>query len=93
MKKKVLEMEEESKRIKAMQNQIENELGEESKESIDSRSVYVGSVDYGTTPEELQGHFQGCGTINRVTIICDKFSGQPKGFDFYFFLNLKICLR
>ena len=36
-------------------------------------------VDYGATPEEIQGHFQACGTINRVTILCDKFTGHPKG--------------
>jgi len=37
-------------------------------------------VDYGATPEEIQGHFQACGTINRVTILCDKFTGHPKGY-------------
>lgn len=37
-------------------------------------------VDYGATPEEIQQHFQSCGTINRVTILCDKFTGHPKGF-------------
>jgi len=79
MKQKVLILEEESEKIKQLQEQAELELGEESKESIDSRSVYVGNVDYGTTPEELQTHFKGCGTINRVTIICDKFTGHPKG--------------
>lgn len=36
-------------------------------------------VDYGATPEEIQAHFQACGTINRVTILCDKFTGHPKG--------------
>ena len=36
-------------------------------------------VDYSATPEEIQGHFQACGTINRVTILCDKFTGHPKG--------------
>lgn len=36
-------------------------------------------VDYSATPEELQGHFQSCGTINRITILCDKFTGHPKG--------------
>lgn len=39
----------------------------------------VFQVDYGATPEEIQAHFQACGTINRVTILCDKFSGHPKG--------------
>lgn len=28
------------------------------REEADSRSVYVGNVDYGTQPEELQIHFQ-----------------------------------
>ncbi len=47
------------------------------KEEADSRSVFVGGVDWGTTPEELQLHFQACGTVNRVTILTDKF-GNPK---------------
>ena len=36
-------------------------------------------VDYACLPEEVQQHFQFCGTINRVTILTDSF-GQPKGF-------------
>lgn len=36
-------------------------------------------VDYGGTAEELESHFNGCGQVNRVTILCDKFSGHPKG--------------
>eukprot|EP00916_Digyalum_oweni_P013672 GHVL01022443.1.p1 GENE.GHVL01022443.1~~GHVL01022443.1.p1 ORF type:complete len:138 (+),score=21.25 GHVL01022443.1:44-457(+) len=57
--------------------------GEESvsTEDTDRRSVYVGQVDYSTTPEELQEHFKSCGTINRITILVDKFTGHPKGFD------------
>lgn len=45
----------------------------------DARSIYVGNVDYSTTAEELEQHFHGCGSINRVTIQCDKFTGHPKG--------------
>jgi hypothetical protein len=37
-------------------------------------------VDYSATPEELVTHFKACGTVERVTIMCDKFTGQPKGF-------------
>jgi polyadenylate-binding protein 2 len=59
----------------------------EDKEVVDSRSVYVGNVDYASTPEELQAHFQSCGTINRVTIICDKFTGQPKGYAYIEFAD------
>ncbi|CEG49882.1 polyadenylate-binding protein 2 [Plasmopara halstedii] len=32
---------------------------------LDDTSVYIGQVDYGSTPEELQALFQSCGTINR----------------------------
>ena len=49
------------------------------RELADSRSVYIGSVDYSVTPEELQAHFQGCGTVNRVTIPTGP-GGQPKGY-------------
>jgi len=47
--------------------------------SFDEKSIYIGQVDYEATPEELQEHFQGCGIINRITILCDKL-GQPKGY-------------
>ena len=32
-------------------------------EAQDARSIYIGNVDYGATPEELHAHFQSCGTI------------------------------
>ncbi|NP_001281170.1 embryonic polyadenylate-binding protein 2 [Cynoglossus semilaevis] len=46
----------------------------------DNRSIYVGNVDYGATADELEIHFNACGPVNRVTILCDRFSGHPKGF-------------
>ena len=39
----------------------------------------MGQVDYNTTPEELLAHFEACGTVERVTIVCDKYTGTPKG--------------
>ena len=48
--------------------------------------MYVGNVDYAVTPEELQVHFQSCGTVNRVTILSDRF-GNPKGFAYIEFLE------
>ena len=48
--------------------------------SRDGFSIYVGQVDYSATPEELLAHFEPCGIVERVTICCDKFTGQPKGF-------------
>lgn len=82
MKKRVQEMEAEAAKLREMQASLDsNEPNlRESKEDIDSRSVFVGNVDYGASPEEIQAHFGSCGAINRVTILLDKFSGQPKGY-------------
>ncbi|KVH93416.1 Nucleotide-binding, alpha-beta plait [Cynara cardunculus var. scolymus] len=43
-------------------------------------------VDYSCTPEEVQQHFQACGTVNRVTIRSNKF-GQPKGYAYVEFVE------
>ena len=69
-------------RLREMQSQLDSQSENlrESKEDIDNRSIFVGNVDYGASPEEIQAHFQTCGSINRVTILLDKFTGQPKGY-------------
>ncbi|WZZ37419.1 hypothetical protein YC2023_020820 [Brassica napus] len=48
--------------------------------------MMTSSVDYACTPEEVQQHFQSCGTVHRVTILTDKF-GQPKGFAYVEFVE------
>lgn len=82
MKKRVAEMESEAAKLREMQQTLdaESESLREDKEDIDARSIFVGNVDYGASPEEIQAHFQSCGSINRVTILLDKFTGHPKGF-------------
>ncbi|KAI0269255.1 hypothetical protein BC834DRAFT_820638 [Gloeopeniophorella convolvens] len=93
MKQRVEEMEREAKKLRELQAAAEGsttseQAGEEAapmeteddKALIDSRSVFVGNVDYSATAEDIQAHFQACGTINRITILCDKFTGHPKGF-------------
>ncbi|GIY46231.1 polyadenylate-binding protein 2-B [Caerostris darwini] len=96
IKARVKEMEEEAEKIKQMQNEVEKmahstpgllALTPEEKMEIDSRSIYVGNVDYGATAEELEQHFHGCGSINRVTILLDKFTGHPKGFAYIEFAD------
>lgn len=83
MKKRLEDMEAEAAKLREMQTQIDGNSGftpaHESKEAIDSRSIFVGNVDYGASPEEIQDHFKTCGSINRVTILLDKFTGHPKG--------------
>ncbi|CAK7262967.1 hypothetical protein SEPCBS119000_000244 [Sporothrix epigloea] len=82
MKRRVAEMEEEAAKLREMQKDLNHQSQEltENKEDIDSRSIFVGNVDYSASPEEIQAHFQSCGSINRVTILLDKFTGQPKGY-------------
>jgi len=82
MKKRVAEMESEAAKLREMQASLDqqSENLREDKEDIDARSIFVGNVDYGASPEEIQAHFQSCGSINRVTILLDKFTGHPKGY-------------
>lgn len=83
MKRRVAEMEQEAAKLRELQATLEergNDLSNEDKSDIDSRSIFVGNVDYSVSPEEIQAHFQQVGSINRVTILLDKFTGQPKGY-------------
>lgn len=83
MKRRVAEMEEEAAKLREMQATLEqqsSDLRGEDKEDVDNRSIFVGNVDYAASPEEIQAHFQSCGSINRVTILLDKFTGHPKGY-------------
>lgn len=91
IKARVKEMEEEAEKLKQLQSEVNKQMtmgspiasvpmSLEEKIEIDNRSVYVGNVDYGATAEELEAHFHGCGSINRVTILCNKADGHPKGF-------------
>lgn len=80
MKRRVAEMEEEAAKLREMQANLDQQHTElNDKDDVDSRSIFVGNVDYSCSPEEVQAHFQSCGSINRVTILLDKFTGQPKG--------------
>ena len=95
MKKRVAEMEAEAAKLREMQaslDQTANGLREEDREDVDARSIFVGNVDYGASPEEIQAHFQSCGSINRVTILLDKFTGHPKGFVAQGFLQIRALL-
>ncbi|XP_062228468.1 polyadenylate-binding protein 2-like isoform X1 [Phragmites australis] len=96
MKRRLKEMEEEAAALREMQAKVAKEMQgvdpnattSENKEEMDARSVFVGNVDYACTPEEVQQHFNSCGTVNRVTILTDKF-GQPKGFAYVEFVEVE----
>ncbi|KAJ2777305.1 hypothetical protein GGI15_004548 [Coemansia interrupta] len=84
LKKQMEEMEKEAQRLRELGESLSKGAKEGAEgagdDDVDARSIYVGNVDYATTPEELQEQFKGSGAINRVTILCDKYTGQPKGF-------------
>eukprot|EP00920_Eleutheroschizon_duboscqi_P012902 GHVT01030558.1.p2 GENE.GHVT01030558.1~~GHVT01030558.1.p2 ORF type:complete len:220 (+),score=26.80 GHVT01030558.1:2259-2918(+) len=60
---------------------------EADEDEVERRSVYVGNVDYASTPQELQEHFKSCGAVNRITIMVNKFTGHPKGYAYIEFSN------
>jgi RNA recognition motif-containing protein len=43
-------------------------------------NIYVGSLSYEVTEEELMEAFQAFGTVESVNIIKDKFTGRSRGF-------------
>jgi RNA recognition motif-containing protein len=88
MKKRVKEMEEEAAKIEALQTTVEKSMkagasgaagAPPTGPAVDARSIYVGNVDYATTNDDLKEFFKACGTVNRVTIGMNKFTGEPKG--------------
>ena len=44
--------------------------------------IYVGSLPYEVTEEDLREEFGAFGEVASVNIITDKLSGRPKGFGF-----------
>lgn len=92
IKFRVKEMEEEAEKLRQMQDEVDRQMNPntksnsqqvlslEERQEIDNRSIYVGNVDYSTTADDLERHFHGCGPVNRVTILTDKYNGHPKGF-------------
>uniref|UniRef100_A0A7S2G490 RRM domain-containing protein n=1 Tax=Florenciella parvula TaxID=236787 RepID=A0A7S2G490_9STRA len=53
----------------------------------DARSIYIGQVDYESTPEELSAHFAQVGAVSMVTI-AGYDQGYPKGYAYLEFADL-----
>ena len=47
-----------------------------------NRKLYVGNLSYSVTKEELEQFFSAAGKVDSVTIVTDRYSGQPRGFAF-----------
>lgn len=46
------------------------------------KRIYVGNLSYRTTEEGLESAFAAFGTVNNVSIVRDRESGQSRGFAF-----------
>jgi RNA recognition motif-containing protein len=47
-----------------------------------AKRIYVGGLAYATNEQELQDLFAKSGTVNSVSVVTDKYTGQSKGFGF-----------
>ena len=45
-------------------------------------NIYVGNLSYQVTEDDLRSMFQAYGPVERVSLIADRDTGQPKGFGF-----------
>jgi cold-inducible RNA-binding protein len=45
-------------------------------------NIFVGNLSYQTTQDELHTAFSAYGNVERVNIITDRDTGQPRGFAF-----------
>ena len=45
-------------------------------------NIFVGNLSYQTTGDELQAAFSQYGNVERVSVVTDRDTGQPRGFAF-----------
>ena len=45
-------------------------------------NIFVGNLSYQTTQDELHAAFSQFGSVERVNIVTDRDTGQPRGFAF-----------
>lgn len=46
------------------------------------KNIFVGNLSFGTTEDTLRSTFEPYGAVDRVSIVTDRDSGQPRGFAF-----------
>ena len=45
-------------------------------------NLFVGNLSYQTTQDELEAAFAAYGAVERVSVVTDRETGQPRGFAF-----------
>ena len=46
------------------------------------KNIFVGNLSFGTTEQDLRSLFEAHGSVDRVNIVTDRDTGQPRGFAF-----------
>jgi RNA recognition motif-containing protein len=46
------------------------------------KKIFVGNLSFGATEDSVRSMFEAYGTVDRVSIVTDRDSGQPRGFGF-----------
>ncbi len=47
-----------------------------------TNKLFIGSLDYSTTDQQLEEHFSKIGKVLSAKVIIDRYTGQGKGFGF-----------
>lgn len=45
-------------------------------------NIFVGNLSFGSTEQDIRSLFETYGTVDRVSIVTDRETGQPRGFGF-----------
>jgi len=89
MKRKLNEMEAEAKKLEQqLASPGAAAASPSSTAASDSKSIYIGNVDYSTTSDELREFFKSCGAVKRVTIPEDA-QKKPKGYAYLEFEEME----
>jgi cold-inducible RNA-binding protein len=46
------------------------------------KNIFVGNLSFRTTEDEIRSLFESHGAVDRVNVVTDRDSGQPRGFAF-----------
>lgn len=46
------------------------------------KNIFVGNLSFGASEAAVRALFEGYGTVDRVNIVTDRDTGQPRGFGF-----------
>ncbi len=52
----------------------------ESEEAM--KNIYVGNLSFDATEDQVRSMFEAYGPVDRVSIVTDRDTGQPRGFAF-----------